>query len=127
MTITIAELPPEIQCHILSYTYSPQPPALLADIRHFFTTKAAAHTYYYHRYIVYWREPEPEDKHWLMCDLYAFAHSPKIRKTAHTPFAVRLANRNLQSRINVIWGWLTPYQREIFLIFLGNNHIRDSP
>ena len=106
-----SRLPSDILRRILPYTYSPQPAALLEDIRDFRPSQARAGAYFYETFVVGWHETEPEDRHWFANELYCFT-----RYTKHRAF--ELQGRSVEAEINVMWGSLTPEDRRQFMMFM---------
>jgi hypothetical protein len=72
LTKYIEKLPKEIVRHILQYTYMPQPPGLLEDIRDYSSTLETVGNAYYNRWIADQGEFEPEDRHWLVNDVMRY-------------------------------------------------------
>ena len=137
----IALLPNEIQFTIMSYSMSPQPPALCHDIKHYYKTLLEIFIYYHSIYIDIWHEEEPEDKHWLINDIYAymndyyptylgyresfanimrrsFIYRNWISKTPENTINKYIATLNrhkVDYEIYMIWGILTPEERNHFM------------
>jgi len=58
---------------IIPYTYCPQSKELLNDIRSFTNTLEIISTIYYNEWIIHYKEQEPEDKNWLINDIFNYS------------------------------------------------------
>lgn len=118
MDARIAQLPSVLQYHILSYTYAPQPAALLDDIRDYASTKASAMAAMYVTYVLDWDIAESDRESWcrffLVDQLYHF-----LRYSGYS-FAELFwlgdgYARSGRTQLNVLWGALTPAERREFV------------
>lgn len=152
----IALLPNEICIKILSYTYSPQSPQLCEDIRDYCTTLSEIYSYY-SVYVDEWDESELEEKYWLINDIYNYIngyypiclgyrdHFYRIINRSYTyhysnkkldfkidHFLQALQKKGIYCEINIIWGLLTPEERNHFIdyyiksIDLNENHTEEE-
>ena len=140
----VAMLPNEIQYKIMSYSISPQSPLLCEDIRDYSTTLIQIYKCYYSFYIENSPEEEPEDKIWLINDIYSYINDyypiclgyrqhfyeiirrafifrdlsdRKIENILDTYFTGLVDNNNINREINSIWGLLRPEERDHFTHF----------
>ena len=130
--ILAASLPADIVAHILPYTYLVQPPALLHDVRNYRDTKVKLLDMYRQYWIERAEEPEPEDVHWLINDLIAYANDDHatmfgfvepfyaifrrhVRLHSHES-VVHYVSTMLTKRpivqINIVLGLFTPHERD---------------
>ena len=128
-------LPVEIINIIIPYTYQPQNKLLTRDIESFYTTRLAAQNLYHYQYVVVFGEPEPNDKDWLINDIFALSNQyfPTIYGYVDYFYKLFLRNRFLKTRddvlryiqktetkevntqINIFWGLFSIEERNIFL------------
>ena len=126
----ICRLPPELQSHILSYSYSPQSPELLKDICDFSQSLSYANDLYYKKYVIEMGEPEEEPENWFLNDLFLCIYScfiPRINRiyllnrafmsSTWTDMQIEdyipiLENKCARTQIRIIWGLLSPLERE---------------
>ena len=136
------KLPTEIFDVILSYSYSPQPAELMADIRHYYRSRNLIFRHYlktYSRYLIERERPYyyylKETNYWLMHDIIAYTtnntvlledYDAKIftiwrrnpflnteEKIIHFVYFMDMFPKNRQ--INLIWGIFTIEEREEFM------------
>jgi len=84
-------LPMNIVDKILSYVHNPQPPELLKDIQHYYTTSNLILYYYDIKHMMTFFE-EPID--WMNNDLIAFMNSYKPTMWGYVPYFYRIILRN---------------------------------
>ena len=122
-------LPDDIIQKIISYSYSPQPKKLLADIRDYTHTLNFVGYIYYNRWIIDEGESEPEDRNWLANDIIRYISCHDDRGTwlcqDHILRRLFLINDLLQSQRYVYildkmtaeqelrryWGLMLPKER----------------
>jgi hypothetical protein len=100
----INKLPSEIINIILSYTYNLQNNVLLEDIRNYINTKKQIITLYYHTWIIFFEEAEPEDKYWLINNIICYCKKWK-------KYIIRIDGKDINTQINLLWGILLPNER----------------
>lgn len=132
-------LPIEIIYIILKYMQQPQGPALLADISSFLNTMTYISNVYYNKWIIAFEQPLGTDTDWLENDIVRYANNyvptmlgiqPKfkeillrfsnINKAKHLNLYTFMSNTHISSKIkiNMLWGLLTPVEREEFILNL---------
>ena len=138
----ICKLPENIKLHILSYSYSPQPKLLLADIKSYFYTYAVIYNYYYEIYNWTMIEDKESNLTWLLYDLLLYSnHNFPIRngyvdyfytmmyrhymlqnksKNIIDKVISKMHNKGVNTRINILWGLYTPDERIQFLCNIYN-------
>lgn len=120
----LKRMPEEIIDKIFAYTYSPQSPKLMEDVRNYVKTFDEISYIYYN----YWVEGLPfpvvvqtnQDKQWLFRDLFNNHNewdSKPFSKKGLDFLIKKLFTRNEdeETRIRLIWGILKPEQRENFV------------
>ena len=142
--ILIQKLPNEVVFKIIQYTYHFQNKNLLVDIIDFVESKKTILKMYYDNQIIYMGEESPQDKCWLINDIFAFTNNYHaliygytnkfyniirrngISKTQEEimDFIICLENKELDTQINVLWGLLNPIERKEF-ITMNNNIIEE--
>lgn len=123
----IKELPDEIRDKIISYTYSPQPPELLLDIRSFVRDSNELMNLFYHDI----------DRDILLYCLLTFCNhntlpiyanitvirrhicqrhktEAEINRFVYVTFYKRMSSNNSR-KVNWLWGLLTPLERARFM------------
>ena len=139
MNIFINKLPDDVINCIIPYTYELQTPNLLRDIENYKKTKDKITKLYYNYWIIFIEDTEPEDKYWLINDIIAYANNYKATMYGYIDVFYSIFQRNLKlqsyedvnnfldiletknvdTQINIIWGLLTPKERnDIIDIFL---------
>jgi len=131
MNELIDKLPMDIINHIIPYTYCLQKKDLLADIKNYSETKTLLSNNYYNYWIIFVESQEPQDKYWLVNDLFAYANNYNATMYGYVeefynifkrnPFLqsnqdidryiLNLEKKDVASQINVFLGMLTPSQR----------------
>ena len=117
----LKRMPEEIIDKIFAYTYSPQSPDLMEDVRNYIKTFDEISYIYYN----YWIEGLPfpiivqtnQDKQWLFRDLFSCRLVSDLKPTCsrlcmHSSF---LKEKIEETRIRLIWGLLKPDQRDEFV------------
>jgi hypothetical protein len=137
----INQLPIEVIHCIIPYTYQPQHKSLLNDIENYVKSRQKVLEIYNNYWIVEFEEEEPEDKHWLMNDLFLyinkqasiFGYSDYFYDTLMRQIRVdtrddvieyvkRLETKGIHSQINIFWGLLMAKERCQFIwSFIGTN------
>jgi hypothetical protein len=138
MNVLIKRLPNDVVNLIITYTYSPQDPLLLMDIRSYLEQREALSRIYYKIWIEEWGEPEPEDKGWLVNDLLrnindyeatlycytdkfynTFYRNPMLKtQESVLNYFNNLNNKYVETQINILLGLLLPLEREIMICTL---------
>ena len=118
MMTKIAHLPLDVLLHILSYTYRPQPAALVDDIRDYASTKASAMAAMYATYVLDWDIAESDRESWcrffLVDQLYRFVRYSDYSFAEMFWLGDGYA-RSGRTQLNVLWGALTPAERREFV------------
>lgn len=73
--IYVGNLPDDIQLHISSYIYSPQPKNLCEDIKQYVYFMERVKEIYYHIFVVKRGEDTQEAENWLLNDIFAYGYS----------------------------------------------------
>ena len=127
----IRKLPKEIVYKIRFLTYKIQDRMLLRDIKLYYTSNMFLRNLYYMRIIVRENMPEPEDKNWLINDIYAFLNNGQAlmhgyiddfykvmmrRKRLKTKkqvirFIEKLDNKPVSNQINFFLSIMNNYER----------------
>jgi len=138
----VQRLPKEVIERIISYTYEFQDKQMLEDIRNFIETRKTILTLYRTFWIDTWDDIEPEDKNWLINDLYAYANNYKasmygyvdnfynifkrnflLKQKTDTDIdkSIRIIERSPVNRqINIFLGLFFPKERNDIIIFITN-------
>lgn len=135
MDIFINKLPTDIIQYIIPYTYKLQNKSLLNDIKNYKETKDRISELYYNYWVLDLGVMEPEDKYWIINDVFAFANNYKATMYGHVENFYNIFRRNLylqthkdihvylsilqnkppSSQINIVWSLLTPRERIEFI------------
>jgi hypothetical protein len=143
----IQNLPQELQNHIISYTYSPQPKFLLEDIQNFTETKEYLYEiidemeYQNNFYFI----SAKDDLHNELCNFIYYYLCDGTLEMIHTYFWRRyfmyginisqnmsqiiidkLSIYPIDSQINIIWGLLVKEERYSFLDFYTSEYEEDQ-
>jgi hypothetical protein len=135
------KLPIELIHIILKYMEQPQPPLLVADILSFIKTRAYVCNAYYNKWIIGLDSSFGEDIDWLENDIIRYANNyvptmidiqPKFRNILHRfckfikvehlsvhTFIKKNNNIYSKTKINMLWGLLTPTERGEFILNMG--------
>uniref|UniRef100_A0A6C0HTK8 Uncharacterized protein n=1 Tax=viral metagenome TaxID=1070528 RepID=A0A6C0HTK8_9ZZZZ len=123
---------------IIPYTYSPQSKELLNDIRSFTNTLELISTIYYNEWIIHYQEQEPEDKNWLINDIFnylrsysvsaLFLQNPNIVKLWYRLYSINTDFKSerildkipVECGIRRFWGIFTPDERNDFIKIYGS-------
>jgi len=117
----------------------PQPPLLVADILSFLKTKTYVSNSYYNKWIIGFDGPSGEDTDWLENDIIRYANNyiptmlgiqPKFKnillrfckfiKVGHLHVHTFINKNNAsKTKINMLWGLLTPTERGEFILNMG--------
>lgn len=131
MNIFINKLPDDVINHIIPYTYKFQNKTLLDDIINYKYTKDIISKVYYDFWITNVEVLEPEDKYWLINDIFAYANNYQATMYGYIEKFYNIFRRNLylktyedihkymsildtkpvNSQINIFWGLLTSSER----------------
>lgn len=131
MNIFINKLPTDIINYIIPYTYKCQNKTLLDDIINYKETKDRISNVYYDFWITNVEVLEPEDKYWLINDIFAYANNYQATMYGYIEKFYNIFRRNLHlktyedihkymsildtkpvnSQINIFWGLLTSSER----------------
>lgn len=127
----IAKLPMDIILHIIPYTYNFQKKHLLDDIKSYSESKKILFNYYYNYWIIFIQCQEPQDKYWLVNDLFAYTNNYNPTMNGYVEqfynifkrniflqgnqhidrYILNLEKKDVTSQINVFLGMLTPEER----------------
>ena len=133
------KLPIELIHIILKYMEQPQPPLLLIDISSFCKTMTYISNAYYNKWIIGIDGPSGEDIDWFENDVIRYINNyiptmlgiqPKFReilfrfckfiKVDHLNIYMFMNCKNSsKTRINMLWGLLTPAERNEFILNMG--------
>ena len=128
-------LPKEIILYILSFSYNVQSQEILEDIRNYHETKKTIFDLYHKTWILDIGEKEPEDKIWLINDLFTYSNNYEAlmygyitqfytmfyrNRFLHTKYQInkyieKLEKQPLHTQINVFWALFTQYERNEFI------------
>jgi len=129
-------LPESIFMNIISYTYQVQDKKLIEDIKHNYESKKDIYELYRNIWIVEMNEVEPEDKEWLINDLYRYANDDIATMLGHVvkfyniffrnkylktvkdinKYIIKLEEeKNIIKEINIFWGLFTIEERNEFI------------
>jgi len=117
---------------IIPYTYSPQSKELLNDVRSFTNTLEIISTIYYNEWIIYYKEQEPEDKNWLINDIFNYSkkdlihYQPNVLKLWYRLYSINtdfkseryikvLDKMPVECGIRRFWGIFTIEERNDFI------------
>jgi hypothetical protein len=127
----ISKLPIDIVLLIIPYTYNLQPKPLLNDIVNYTQTKTALFELYHKCWIVERECPDPEDKNWLINDIFAYSNNYKPTMYGYVDkfynifkrnnylqtkdkidkYVNDMENKNVVTQINIFLGLLTVQER----------------
>jgi len=130
----INNLPLDIVRYIIPFTYSPTNKKILEDIVNFHTIKQVLLDLYFRYWIIELDEIEPEDKYWLLNDIYRHYNNDKAhiygyvddfynrfrrnillftksKEEIEEYFNLHIINKNANAQINILLGLLTPNER----------------
>lgn len=136
MSEMVLNLPTDIILHIIPYTYKLQNKEILNDIKNYSETKTMLSNYYYNYWIIFLQSEKPQDKYWLINDIFAYAnnYNPTMygynenfysifkRNTSLKSnqvidkYILNLEKKHIDSQINVFLGFLTPKERKEFTV-----------
>ena len=142
----IKNLPLDIILQIIPYTYNVQNNILLQDIINYTKIKNILLQDYFNYWIIQLENIEPEDKNWLINDIYAYINDDyptmlgyvdnfynilKRNLQLHTiedvdRYILYLDNKNINSQINIFIGLLQPNERKLFIDFIGKKYLDPS-
>jgi hypothetical protein len=131
----IEKLPMDIILQIIPYTYHLQNKDLLDDIKSYTEIKTLLFNNYYNYWIIFIQSQEPQDKYWLVNDLFAYTnnYSPTMNGYVEqfynifkrniflhgnqdiNRYILNLEKKHVNSQINVFLGMLTPKERSEFI------------
>jgi len=135
MKTLINMLPKDIISHIITYTYNLQNKQLLNDIINYNISKKKLSELYYNFWIIQSNHPEPEDKYWLINDIFAYANGYNATMYGYIANFYNIFRRNIflqtneqidqyvelleekdvTSQINIFLGLLTTNERNDIL------------
>ena len=139
----ISKLPENIKLHILSYTYLPQPKSLLLDIKSYLSTHSMIHKYYYYEIRAWPINSDEESKlNWLFYNLLLHSNNNIPVRNGYVDYfyfilyrhymlqnksrqdvdivVSRMNNKNITTRINILWGLYKPLERIQFITNICN-------
>ena len=108
-------LPIELVNKIIQYTYSPQPPLLMYDIRHYVDTRPkfrvkSGQDFLF--YIIYFMNNyAPIQYVNIIYALFQRQYNIKTKAQVYRYIYVLIHRLTLESQINIIWGIMTPEER----------------
>jgi len=119
-------LPTEIIHKIISYTYSTQSKYLTEDIISYFNAKQVCNHLYHDYWIIQMGNETLEDKYWLLNNLYVYIRNipyifnrlfNRMPERVHVnTYVTKFYNKtDIKTQINVIFGIMTPLERNTFL------------
>jgi hypothetical protein len=98
----LEKLPREIIFfHIIPYTYNLQSKELLEDIQSYALSKKILNNLYYKYWILSGSEIEPEDKNWLLNDIYIYANEDFATMYGFVDKFYTIYRRNILLNTNV--------------------------
>jgi len=135
----IRKLPIDIIQYIIPYTYNLQNKKLLDDIINYKNTRTKIDEIYYDYWINLVESEEPNDKYWMINNIFAYANDYKPTMNGYVEkfygifyrnprlhnikevnkYVEELEKKSVITQINVFWGLLTPTER--------NDIINDFP
>jgi hypothetical protein len=127
----INKLPYNIILRIIPYTYNVQKKDLLQDIINYTKMKTQIINLYFHLWIIQRQEPEPEDKNWLINDIFSYANDDNPTMLGYVDkfynifkrmiqiqtnkdvekYVLLLEKKNVSTQINILLGLLRPNER----------------
>lgn len=132
----ISKLPDDILRYIIAYTYSPQSPLLLRDIRHYHASKRDVLFIYRQTWKFMTQNEPPKEKQWLVNDimlyLLQYETSPdednlqfyydyfmriyRVNTKDHVKtYTTKMESLSLDSKLNRLWGLLNEPERNHLL------------
>ena len=132
----IQKLPIDIIQYIIPYTYNLQDKILLDDIVNYKNTRTKIDEIYYHCWIILVESEEPNDKYWLINDIFAYVNDYKPTMNGYVEkfykifyrnprlhninevnkYVEKLERQEVITQINVFWGLLTSAERNDIII-----------
>jgi hypothetical protein len=130
----IHKLPCDIILRIIPYTYNTQSKQLLEDIVNYTKMKTQLSQLYFNFWIIDREELEPEDKNWLINDIFSYANDDNPTMLGYVDkfynickrniqlqtnegvdkYVTNLEKKNVSTQINVFLGLLLPHERDLF-------------
>ena len=127
----INNLPLDVVRYIIPYTYQTQNKKLLNDIVDYKKSKSVIFELYYDFWIINHSQMIPEDRNWLINDLFGYANNDQATMLGYTDDFYKLFSRNprlttkkkvdkyieiletkeVDTQINIFWGLLLPEER----------------
>ena len=137
----IYKLPSDILSRIIPYAYNTQNRELLQDIVNYTKTKTQLSELYFNFWIIKIQDIEPEDKNWLINDIFSYANNnypsmlgfvdnfynilkrnKQLQTNQHVDmYVTNLEKKNSTTQINILLGLLHPNERNKFLHFVVND------
>lgn len=132
----IQSLNDDLQQKILGYTYSPQPKTLLSDICDYRNSLECTKEYYFVKFMVDEEDfVHKTDANWMLDDMFEYVAN-NIFRIDYYEFWRRLYmlrnmteveingyvcnvffDKNVETQINIMWGLLTPVEREEIIYY----------
>lgn len=127
----INKLPIDIVRYIIPYTYNIQNKNLLVDIKNYSKTKTKLYNIYYNYWILALGEEEPEDKNWIINDIFRHLNNYQLFEMRYSKYIYDIFTRNIcikdikkyiknfekktvNTQINIFWGLFTSEERDLF-------------
>ena len=113
-------LPIELVNKIIQYTYSPQSPLLMYDIRHYVDTRPkfriqSGHEFLF--YLIYFiNNYAPMSYVNIIYTLFQRQYNIKTREQVNNYIVILFNRLTLKSQINIIWGIMTPEERIMYFL-----------
>ena len=122
--------------HIIPYTYNIQSKSLLEDIVSYTNAKNLLTELYYNFWILFAEDTEPEDKNWLLNDIYTYANEDNMTMNGYVENFYNIyrrhimldsnekidkyisnlhERRNVRKQINIFIGLLSAKERIEFI------------
>ncbi len=144
----IEKLPIDIIRKIIPYTYNLNNNRFLVDIKNYHKIKIILSNLYYNYWRIYAVDVDPEDKYWLINDIFLYANNYKpimlVGYVDHfynifkrhiflkniddiNKYIIYLSKKNILIQINIFLGLLYPDERNDLVIqFIKKNNLSED-